>query len=256
MSTMFKPVLFVLCLVMAACGQAGARSAQLTEARVSEVTGPLSVSLITEGGEVEIRLASLMTPVPERTQTYLDTLLADRVVDVEFLSDTADRYQRRIGTIWLRDGLQRVDLHERLLEAGLVQVYPYPDAIARLSRWLAVEDAARSGAAGLWGEYETRLRDVDPDVLIQDLGTIQVVEGRVTDVAVLASGRVYLNFGSDYRTDFTVRLEAESAPDFADHLGELSALHQRRIRVRGVIRDENGPMIIPSNPLRLEVLDD
>jgi len=256
MTTIFKPALFVVCLVIAACGQAGARTAQLVEAEVTEVSGPLSISLQVEERAVELRLASLTTPVPDRVQAYLDDLVQGRAVEVEFLSETTDRYQRRIGVLWLREGLQRVDLHSILLEEGLVQLYPYPDAAERLPRWQAVEAEARAADAGVWGDYETRLRDVDPDVLIQDVGTIQVVEGRVTDVAELGNGRVYLNFGSDYRTDFTVRIDAEATPGFAQALGEFADLQDRRIRIRGVIREENGPMIVPPNPYRIEVLGD
>lgn len=256
MTTIFKPALFVVCLVIAACGQAGARTAQLVEAQVTGVSGPLSVSLQVEEREVELRLASLTTPVPDRVQAHLDDLLPGRAVEIEFLSETADRYQRRIGMIWLREGAGRVDLHSILLEEGLVQLYPYPDAEERLPRWRVVEAEAQATQAGLWGEYQTRIRDVDPDMLIQDVGTIRVVEGRVTDVAELSNGRVYLNFGSDYRTDFTIRIDAETAPDFAQHLGDLADLLHMRIRVRGVIRNENGPMIVPPNPFRIELLDD
>ena len=256
MTPMIKPALFVLCLVIAACGQAGARDAQLTPGQVAEISGPLSLRLAIGEEEVEIRLASLVSPVPDRAEAYLTDLLYERRVDVEFLNETTDRYQRRLGTIWLEQAGERTDLHTVLLGEGLARLYPYPDAIDHLPVWRAAEDAARSQGAGIWGERAYRTRDVDPDMLIQDVGTIQVVEGRVTDAAVLGNGRVYLNFGSDYRTDFTIRIDAELAEEFMARWGDLAALEQRLIRVRGVVRDENGPMIIPPYPDRMEVLED
>lgn len=256
MTPIFKPALFVLCLVIAACGQAGARDAQLTPGRIVEISGPLSLRVTIGEEAVEIRLASLVSPVPDRTEAFLTDLLSSPQVDVEFVNETRDRYQRRLGTIWLEADGERTDLHTLLLAEGLARLYPYPDAIDHLASWRVAENGARIRGAGIWGETQFRVRDVDPDVLIQDVGTIQVVEGRVTDAAVLGNGRAYLNFGSDYRTDFTIRIDAELAEDFTARWGDLAALEQRRIRVRGVIRDENGPMIIPPNPDRMEVLED
>ncbi|WP_412545445.1 thermonuclease family protein [Maricaulis sp. MIT060901] len=256
MTPIIKPALFVFCLVVAACGQAGARDAQLTPGRIVEISGPLSLRLAIGEEAVEIRLASLVSPVPERTQAFLTDLLSSPQVDVEFLNETTDRYQRRLGTIWLEAGGERRDLHTLLLAEGLVWLYPYPDAIDHLPAWRLAEEVGRTSGAGIWGEPEFRVRDVDPDMLMQDVGTIQIVAGRVTDAAVLGNGRVYLNFGSNYRTDFTIRIDAELAAAFTARWGDLAALEQRRIRVRGVIRDENGPMIIPPNSDRMEVLED
>ena len=256
MTPIIKPALLVLSFVIATCGQAGARDAQLMPGQIDEISGPLSVRLMVEGEAVELRLASLVTPVPDRTEAFLTTLLNARSVDVEFLNDTTDRYGRRLGTIWLGEAGDRGDLHALLLREGLVQLYPYPDATDHLHAWRDAEHAGRANRAGIWSEAAYGVRDVDPDMLIQDVGTIQIVEGQVSDAEVLGNGRVYLNFGSDYRTDFTIRIDAELSEEFATRWGDLAAMEGRLIRVRGVIREENGPMIIPPNPERVELLDD
>ena len=74
------------------------------------------------------------------------------------------------------------------------------------------------------------------------------------DVTRLDNGRIYLNFGADWRTDFTVRIDERFADRF--DVEDLEALESYRVRVRGVIVDENGPMIRLAYPGRLEVLED
>ena len=78
MTPIIKPALLVLSFVIAACGQAGARDAQLTPGQIDEISGPLSVRLMVEGEAVELRPASLVTPVPDRTEAFLTTLLNAR----------------------------------------------------------------------------------------------------------------------------------------------------------------------------------
>jgi hypothetical protein len=80
-----------------------------------------------------------------------------------------------------------------------------------------------------------------------------LVEGRVREVARVR-GRGFLNFGADWKTDFTIviapkdmkRFEADGvAPE--DYAG-------RRVRVHGWLRSYNGPMIDVTHPEQIEVL--
>ncbi|HEY5607991.1 MAG TPA: thermonuclease family protein, partial [Alphaproteobacteria bacterium] len=84
-------------------------------------------------------------------------------------------------------------------------------------------------------------------------GAFQLVEGRVLAVQRV-KGVTYLNFGPDYRTDFTVQVARESLPQFraADML--LPDLKDRRVRVRGWLRQFNGPLIDATHPEQIEVL--
>ena len=71
----------------------------------------------------------------------------------------------------------------------------------------------------------------------------------------IRSGRVYLNFGSDWRTDFTVRIDPADASRFETAGMDLLALEGQVIRVRGWVQDENGPMIRVDHPERIELVD-
>jgi len=67
-------------------------------------------------------------------------------------------------------------------------------------------------------------------------------------------GTVYLNFGADWRSDFTVALRRDALKTFAaagvDPLGYAGRL----IRVRGWLTSYNGPMIEATHPEQIEVL--
>jgi micrococcal nuclease len=93
----------------------------------------------------------------------------------------------------------------------------------------------------------------DPDDLDDAEDTFQVVEGVVVEAATVR-GRIYLNFGRDYRTDFTVVIDEDDLDAFEDAGLAPETLAGRRIRVRGWIDMYNGPMIAVTHPEQIEVL--
>jgi len=82
--------------------------------------------------------------------------------------------------------------------------------------------------------------------------SLQIVEGVVISTADVR-GRIYLNFGSDYKTDFTIAIAKKNVKNFAA-LNPIE-LTGARLRVRGWVEMINGPMIWLDHPGRLEVLN-
>jgi hypothetical protein len=67
-------------------------------------------------------------------------------------------------------------------------------------------------------------------------------------------GRVYFNYDEDWRTDFTVAWDM-AAVRLAKREGlDLLALEGKRLRVRGLLRWYNGPLIDATHPEQVEVL--
>ena len=54
-----------------------------------------------------------------------------------------------------------------------------------------------------------------PSDLTQDIGTFRLVEGRVLDAARVR-GTTYLNFGEDWRNDFTIAVRRDSRAAFEE----------------------------------------
>jgi hypothetical protein len=68
-------------------------------------------------------------------------------------------------------------------------------------------------------------------------------------------GRAYLNFGADWKQDFTVTLAPAVRRLFEAEGHDPRAYEGRRIRVRGWLKSFNGPMIEATHPEQIELLE-
>jgi endonuclease YncB( thermonuclease family) len=140
----------------------------------------------------------------------------------------------------------------KLLRAGVVRASPDLVSTVCMPALLAIEKRARGARAGHWGDGIFAVRT--PDELRRTTGTFQIVEGRVQAVAVVRS-RVYLNFGSDWRSDLTVTIAPEDKRNFRRPRVDWKAVQGRRVRVRGWVESYNGPLISVYAPGQIEFLD-
>ena len=111
-----------------------------------------------------------------------------------------DRYGRLVAQVERADGLW---LQGALLERGLAQVQTRPGETARAGEMLALEQTARAAGRGLWAEPAFMAREAGR-ARSTAVGRFRIVRGRVLRVAP-TERYVYLNFGADWRADFTVR---------------------------------------------------
>ena len=92
-----------------------------------------------------------------------------------------------------------------------------------------------------------------PKPLRATAGTFQIVEG-VVKSADVRGGRAYLNFGADWRTDFTATISPADMKLFRASGIDPRRLAGKRVRVRGWIQSLNGPEIEIAEPEQIEVL--
>ncbi|MEJ1969866.1 MAG: thermonuclease family protein [Rhizomicrobium sp.] len=164
------------------------------------------------------------------------------------VSPKEDRYDRVRGQIFTRDGTW---VQAALLARGLARVLIAPDRTECAAELFAVEAKARAAHAGLWADPAYAIRA--PQGLRRDTGTFQIVEGKVAN-AELKNGRAYLNFGADWRSDFTATVEPEDMPNFRRIGVDPRAYAGQTIRVRGIVQSLNGPEIEVANPQGIEVV--
>jgi hypothetical protein len=248
-------VLIVFLPFLGACSLEAAPFEDGEAGQLSEVTGPLSFTLSDTDSPLEVRLAELDAPDEALSRSALADGLADRPLRLAYAGQRRDRYGRALAHVYL-DGDPEIWLQAQLVEAGAARVLSHADNRTATADLLSLEAVARAQGRGLWADPAHAVRDTDPDMLAQDIGSVQLVEGRVVEATQLRSGRIYLNFGADYRTDFTVMIAAVDADLFAEAGLTADTLETRRIRVRGWIEDENGPMIRVDHPERIELLQD
>ena len=243
-------------IALAACSMQAAPYEPGESGAAESLTGPLSFQLSQTDGPLEVRLAGLETPEPDRTRDALAALVEGEIVQLAYAGARRDRYERALAQVYTGPEADPVWVQAELVSSGEARVLSHADNRAPIADLLRLEAVARREGRGLWAEPAHRVRDPHPDALAQDIGSVQLVEGRIIEATRLRSGRTYLNFGTDYRTDFTVMFDAEDEALFDAAGITAETLETRRVRVRGWIEDENGPMIRIDHPDRIELLDD
>ena len=79
-----------------------------------------------------------------------------------------------------------------------------------------------------------------------------IVAGKVKNVSRTKTA-VYLNFGDDWKTDFTARIGKSVLSKNAAWASKLEAMQGHEIAVRGWIERRNGPMIDVIDPAQIEI---
>jgi hypothetical protein len=162
-----------------------------------------------------------------------------------------DRYGRIVGMVFAGDGRL---LQAELVRSGRAIVRPGNDDDACSEALLALEAAARRDGTGLWGDSKTVAKATDRTSLLARSGLYALVEGRIVSVGY-GSRMVFLEFGRNYRRDFTIMVPETLHPRLREAGIPVDSLEGRAVRVRGVIEESGGPAIRLTHPLSLEVLD-
>jgi endonuclease YncB( thermonuclease family) len=189
-------------------------------------------------------------PLADEAQAALAALVAGRQVRLVAPGSARDRHGRLLAHGYREDGLW---LQGEMLRLGLARVYTFADNRSLAAEMLALEQEARARRRGIWSHPFYAIRDAG-DVDERDIGTFQIVEGAV-QTAQRVRDRVYLNFGSDWRRDFTVQIPAKALPMFRAAGVDPLALEGVSVRVRGWIDSYNGPVMEISHPEAIERAD-
>ena len=193
-------------------------------------------------------------PLGHESKSALIDLASEKQVTLFYGGERRDRYGRALAQIFQGEDQTGAYLQEEMVHRGLARVYTWPDTYQDSGRLLAAEQAARKAERGIWALEYYDIRSPEPNRLAQDVDSFQIVEGIITSVAEIR-GRVYLNFGSDYKTDFTVVIDEDNRKSFDGESYDLLELEGAKIRVRGWIELKNGPSLWLTHPTPLEVLD-
>lgn len=231
-------------------------------------TGPGRASLAISGHDFKledgrtIRLGSIEAPrmphqgVPgepyaARAQAALAGLVMGHTLR---FGDTAiDKFSRLRAQVFvdMANGGEPVWVQSAMLAQGMARVRTWADNAAHSAQLLAVEASARALKTGLWAEAYYAVRA--PENVDAAIGSFQIVEGRIIDAAEIRK-EIYLNFGANWRNDFTVNIKTKLKKTFAKAGINLNALSGVRVRARGFVHAQNGPVIYMDHPAALEIL--
>ena len=209
----------------------------------------------------EVRLVGIQAPklplgradfetqplAPEAKAAMRELALGQRVT-LYYGGQPVDRWSRALAH--LRDERGRW-LQGEMLSRGLARVYSFADNRAMVAEMLTLERVARGAGRGIWAHpfYAVRSALETP----RFIDSFQIIEGRVVSASII-KGRAYMNFGDDWREDFTVTVAPRDMSLFREAGLDIEALSGQRVRVRGWLKHFNGPQIEATHPEQIEVL--
>ena len=253
----------VLCgtaLAAAAAERGGEDLCRFSRAITGTVVGIVDGDTLRLGDGTLVRLAAVEAPgnpapvVGEQAPNEAAGFLGDAVLGRPVvLSPVAkDRYGRLRADVHLADGRW---LQGELVAAGLARVRPGLGESGCAKLLLAIETGARRRNLGIWASPAFAVKTADDPSLLARSGLYEVVEGRVVSVA-RGLRLAFIDFGRDFRRDFTVMVPNAIVADWAAAGMPLEGLRGRRVRVRGFVEESGGPAIRLADPIELELVDE
>ncbi len=222
-------------------------------------------TLVLDDGS-EVRLVGALSPrfpdganeetswPPERaSKAELERLTLGKSVELGFSGRRTDRYGRMLAQVYVTGGGTSIWVQEQMLRSGHARAYSLPGSAECIEQLIEYERIARRSGIGLWSNaaYQVRAAQRTRD-LLRLRSTFQIVEGRVLRVTE-NKGQIFVNFGSDWHEDFTVRTRRA---DWKSRPIDWKGLEGRRVQARGWIERRSGPAIELLHPSDLEIETD
>lgn len=220
-------------------------------------------TLVLSNGD-RVRLLDINTPegphhgapaeaLADVARQYLGRMVQGKTVRLEQGKKARDKYGRVLAHVYLDDGTW---VNGTLVREGLAVAYTFADNHVKAREVLAAETKAREEGKGIWALPRWRVKDAATCCTADEMGMFQLVEGMVTGSGG-DKAHIYLNFGPDYRTDFTVRIARKDLKHFkAAGITKPQEFYKgKRVRVHGMVRPVYGAMVMVSHPAEIEVVE-
>ena len=229
------------------------------QGKIADAIGPLT--LLLDNGQI-IRLSGIdiphsygeeISPLAVTARDILKDMFAGQRIQLYQTKDKNMGLNNRMGHSLVH--LERLDddawAQGTLLALGLARVKTSPSNAHMAQEMLAIEDKAREEKLGIWQDSDI----LAPDNASEGIGAFAIIEGTIESVA-LKKNRIYINFGKDWKTDFTVSIAPEDKRRFSK--AKLDPLNWggQRIRVRGSVREYNGPYMELTHPEAVEFIEE
>lgn len=270
MAMMRKPIIAAFVLVNAILALAAQAQAQVPGCDLV-AGGTAIVSSIVDGDTVilddgsQVRLVGTQAPklplgrkgfavwplAPEARAALVELTLG-KEVELRYGGLRTDRYGRKLAHLFVGD--DRLWVQGEMVARGLARTYSFFDNRSCVRELQIREAGARREKRGIWRLDDYGLAQAsETGRLLSLVNSFQLVEGRIVDVARVR-GRIFLNFGQNYREDFTAVIAPRDVRRFGGGPIDLMSLKGAKIRVRGWVKNYNGPSIDVTHPEQIEIL--
>ncbi len=249
-----KRLLFVIVFFLASCSPA-----DYSQIKIKKVVDGDTVILATgqylryigiDTPEVRIKKEKQFAydpqPFSREATQFNQKLVEGKFVRVEFDVEKKDRYGRLLGYCFV-DG---IFVNKKLLEEGYATLYTYPPNVKYVDSLAKAQKEARKNNKGMWGVYAP----ISHKEAAKHINQIRTVRGRVLD-SYKSDKCTFLNFGQDYKTDFTIVIFDNSLDYFQKKgINPVEFYRGKTVEVSGRIREYNGPEIIVNSPAEIHTL--
>ncbi len=228
------------------------------KAKVVEVINPLTVRL---SDDRIIHLTGLdypdidfhePGPLSVTSQEILKDFLKGHVVLIyQTPSSKSGRLNRMEHSIaHLVRQKDKVWVQGLLLKLGLARTRTTLYNFELAAEMMELENYARIKEQGLWLNEEYKV--LSPELANNKIDEYAIVEGKVIS-ASMKNNKVYLNFGQNWKKDFTVAISSKDLRKFTKLHIDPKQWGGKTVRVRGWIRDYYGPFMEINHPSRFEL---
>ncbi len=184
----------------------------------------------------------------------LKQLVLGRAITLRSGKPRRDRHNRILAHVFTTKDGTRLWIQGELVRSGLAMANPGPHRHNCSQMLLTLEQNARENDRGHWADRSFRIyRAWQTRAIASREQTFQLVEGRIRRVSRLRN-KFYLNFGRDWKTDFTIVVGRRVARQLHWRGSEFKKLKGKKVRVRGWIEFNRGPLIRLAHPHDLEIL--
>lgn len=186
-------------------------------------------------------------PFAEAAKEFNRNLVEGRVARLEFDLVKKDKYNRLLAYCFVGDKF----VNAQMLKNGLAMLYTNVPNIKYVDLLVQAQEEAREAGLNLWKSASV-IPVLEAGAHVGELAT---VEGRVLKVKRTNSA-VYLNFGKDYRTDFSAVIFKDIFRLFNEQKISLENYYKgKTVRVSGLIKEYQGPEIIVRHPSQIELVE-
>ncbi len=197
-----------------------------------------------DGGErvryLGVDAPELGEPLYEEAKEFQEKVVLGSYVRIEACKEEPrDGYGRTLAFVHKGN----VDVGEQLLRYGYARtLFIGRCGRAVAQRYRKLERGAFLGGLGIWSLQDSR--QVDHSDAGRYIGCLMSVTGRVVNVHA-GPKAFHLNFGKDFRTDFTVAIFRKDLSRLVEEgLHPVTGYEGQFVKATGVLKDYKGPEII------------
>ncbi|MBI5373798.1 MAG: thermonuclease family protein [Candidatus Schekmanbacteria bacterium] len=225
-----------------------------SQEKLHVVTHVIDGDTIVLNNSVTVRYIGVDTPeigepFYNEAKSFNASLVSGKKVRIDVCEEEPfDKYGRTLAYVYL----DNVCVNEELLKKGLARALSIPPCgIKKYKEYAKLEAQTRTQEAGLWADEKVIKADNANSVMGQKAS----VRGKILSVH-RGKKAIFLNFGTDYKHDFTAVIFIKDLPNFtAFGINPLLTYSGKDVIVRGKVKEHNGPEIILLYPSNIEVLN-